>query len=426
MKFLYSDSLDYIDPDYDFLADRPSRDRKAHAADQFPHEFMDEPPYDGLLVSRAAVGDATRRGKYTQSQSMRFRREGARAFLRFPEAHFPGSMMMGDNGAFSYRNEDVPPYEVADTLEFYEDGGFTHGCAVDHLIFDLNGDEPPSEEARRRSAITLENADAFITQSRALGDRFTPIGVVQGWSVGSMADAAESLTKMGYDYLALGGTVPLRIEQISAILERVRERVGSHVRLHVLGFGKIDHVDVLRRHGVASFDTTSPLLRAFKDGRRNYFVAQPDGSVGYHIAIRIPDAIDNPKLLRQAKRGRLDQESLLRLERRALKEVRAFGRGGSSPEEAVEATLAYGRYALWDEGRTKEQNETRLQTLRRSYSAALRERPWEHCECRVCREIGVEVMIFRASNRNKRRGMHNLHVFTQQLAKSNVAGKVNA
>ena len=423
MKFLFSDSLDFVDPDYDFLADRAAQNRRTHASDLFPHEFLDAAPYDGLLVSRAAVGDVRRRGKYSEAQAMRFSREGARAFLRFSEARYPGSIVMGDNGAFSYRDEHVPPFGVEDTLDFYEDGGFTHGCAVDHLIFDLLPDDAPaSEEAQRRSAITLANAEAFLPASKVLGRGFTPVGVVQGWSPASMADAARDLVAMGYRYLALGGTVPLRIEQIARVLAAVREAVPADVRLHVLGFGKVEQVDVLRTHGVASFDTTSPLLRAFKDGRRNYYVARPDGTLGYHTAIRIPDALDNPRLLRAAKRGRLDQDALEGMERTALAEVRAVGAGRGAGtgdvEAAVAAVMAYARYALWDERRSEARNEAHLARLAQAYADALRDRPWERCPCRVCRESGVEAMIFRGSNRNKRRGMHNLHVFHRHLAAS--------
>ena len=56
----------------------------------------------------------------------------------------------------------MPPYTPEDTVEFYDDGDFTHGCSVDHIIFDfdetLAGMEGGTAEARRRFDITLENA----------------------------------------------------------------------------------------------------------------------------------------------------------------------------------------------------------------------------------------------------------------------------
>src|SRR4051812_28941777 len=104
MRFVFADSLDFIDPAYDFVAERNGTGRSVHRDDQFPHEHLDESPYDGILVSRGIVGDALNPGKYTEAQLMRFRREGARCFLRYPEERFPGSLMIGDCGAFTYRD----------------------------------------------------------------------------------------------------------------------------------------------------------------------------------------------------------------------------------------------------------------------------------------------------------------------------------
>lgn len=420
MKFLYSDSLDYVDPEYDFLNDRTGAKRRAHEDDDFPHEHLDCAPYDGLLVSRAIVGDARRPGKYNEAQCMRFRREGARAFLRFPLKSYPDSMIMGDCGAFSYRAAKTPPYKIDDTLEFYEDGAFTHGCSVDHLIFDFLDDSAAGPtEARRRFDITLDNAENFLKGSKALGRCFTPVGVIQGWSAKSMAQAGALLCKQGYKYLAVGGMVPLKIEQIEAALSAIRGAIPRSTRIHLLGFGKTEQLDRLRKYRISSFDTTSPLLRAFKDGRRNYYARTDDDQLDYYMAVRIPQAVDNDDLMRRAKRGRLDQDSLLKLEKSALDDVRAFAKRRTRLAVAVDSVIAYGRYALWDDKETPLKNEARLKLLHQQYTKTLGDRPWENCKCRVCRESGVEALIFRSSNRNKRRGMHNLQIFYEFLRDGN-------
>ena len=139
-------------------------------------------------------------------------------------------MLMGDCGAFTYRNLPEPPYRADDTAEFYADGGFTHGCSPDHLIFDFDDvgitrtlrDVP--EDLRHRYEITLQNAAEFYKASAQIGGEFTPMGVIQGWSAQSMAEAARSLVRMGYDYLAIGGTVPLKIAQIPASLAGLARR----------------------------------------------------------------------------------------------------------------------------------------------------------------------------------------------------------
>ena len=362
------------------------------------------------------VGDARKPGKYNEAQCMRFRREGARAFFRFPKELYPTSLIMGDCGAFSYRNLEEPPYTTDDTLEFYEDGGFTHGCSVDHLIFDfLDEDAPAPEEAKRRQAITLRNAEKFLVASKCLGSGFTPIGVIQGWSAASMAKAANALCKMGYDYLAVGGMVPLRINQIEHALAAIREAIPDNTCLHLLGFGKTEHLDGLKHYGIASFDTTSPLIRAFKDDHKNYYTSKDDSRLDYYKAVRIPQAMGNDKLLRQVKKGRLNQDNLLALESTALQSVRDYANQHTELTETIDAVIAYSRYALWDDAENETRNEARFESLRTSYARTLGDRPWEACPCRVCREIGVEVLIFRSSNRNKRRGMHNLQVFYQHL-----------
>lgn len=422
MRFVFADSVDTIDPEYDFIEDRNGKGRSVHRDDEYPHEFLDQAPYDGILVSRGIVGDVGHPGKYSEAQLMRFRREGARRFLRYPVEKFPDSILIGDCGAFSYRNLPEPPYHADDTAEFYADGGFTHGCSPDHLIFDFDdvgvtrtlSDVP--EDVRGRYEITLQNASEFHRAAKTLGPAFTPMGVIQGWSAESMAQAACSLADMGYDYLAIGGTVPLKIEQISRVLGALRDAIPDHVRLHLLGFGKIEELAVLERHKVTSFDTTSPLLRAFKDARKNYWARTPSGDLSYYTAIRIPQATQNNKLKQKALEGSLNQEDARRLEDAALHQVRAYAVHEASLEQTLDAVIDYWTALNWDEEASPSRRVDAATRQRKAYARTLSDRPWESCSCRVCRESGVESVIFRTSNRNKRRGIHNLHVFHTHLS----------
>ena len=421
MRFVFADSLDVVDPGYDFVADRNGAGRTVHRDDEYPHEFLERAPYDGILVSRGIVGDVRHPGKYSESQLMRFRREGARRFLRYPLDRFPDSMLMGDCGAFTYRNLPEPPYQADDTAEFYADGGFSHGCAPDHLIFDFDdvgvhrtlADVP--EDVRNRYEVTLQNAAEFRISGQQVGPGFTPMGVIQGWSAQSMADAARSLVSMGYDYLAIGGTVPLKIDQIRRVLASIRDAVPASVRLHLLGFGKIEELSALEEFGVTSFDTTSPLLRAFKDAKKNYWMRTADGDLSYYTAIRIPQATENNKLKHKALEGSLNQEHARRLEDAALGGVRAYAVGGASLDESLDAVMDYWTALNWDEEASPSRRAAAAAKQRKVYAHTLADRPWEQCDCRVCRESGVEALIFRTSNRNKRRGIHNLHVFHTHL-----------
>jgi hypothetical protein len=314
-------------------------------------------------------------------------------------------------------------------LEFYSDAGFTHGCSVDHVIFDFNreanGKATGGETARQRFDITQENAREFLALSKGMGQPFTPIGVAQGWSPSSLAESARQLEKMGYSYIALGGLVPLRAEDIHRCLDQVRARISAKTRIHLLGFAKAEQIGEFVRHGIESFDSTSPLLRAFKDARANYYVlkdsassleaGEPARGLEYYAAIRIPQALENVRLTRAAREGKLNQESLLEMEKRALDAVRGYDRETVGLEAAVEAVAEYGSLLADDPAEGSASREKLRQAIRESALRTLQDRPWKNCSCEICREASIEVMVFRSSNRNKRRGFHNLGVFFQYV-----------
>lgn len=416
MIFLYADSLDMVDASYDFQRDRNSPGRDVFNDDVFPHEVLGFAPYDGMLVSMATTGGPRRRGsKYTTAQMLRFRREGARAFLRLDSPELRSMPIFGDCGAFSYHREPRPPYSVHEVVEFYEDSGFTHACSVDHVIFDFDesarGMRGGSVEARTRFDITIDNAAEFIKLAPA--SCFTPLGVVQGWSPDSMAESARRLCAMGYDYLALGGMVPLRTEQIKACLRAIRE-AAPDVRLHILGFAKADDLASFSAFDITSFDTTSPVLRAFKDAKANYYELQDDGTMDYFAALRVPQAIINRDLVNLAKSGAVNQEALLQLERETLRTLREFDKGSADLERALDALDQYYRAGL-PENDPRLPGSASAAGRRERNRRTLSERPWQRCECRVCKDIGIEVALFRGRDRNKRRGIHNLQTFHRMV-----------
>lgn len=413
MKFIFADSLDFVDPGYDFINDRNAPGRKPYWDDAYPHEILGYAPYHGMLVSRGIVGDGPVKGKYTEAQAMRFRRMGAREFLRLNKPEFAHLDLFGDCGAFTYVAEDVPPYTPADTMEFYHDCGFTHGCSVDHIIFDFDetvaGMTGGSAEARRRFDITLENADAFLAQARR-EKAFTPMGVVQGWSPDSMAEAARRLVAMGYDYLAIGGMVPLKAEQIKRCLRAIRDAVPPSTRLHILGFAKANEIHEFAPFNVTSVDTTSPLIRAFKDDKQNYWLG--DGpKLTYYTAIRVPQSLENPRLQRHVRQGDFKAERLTQMETSALAALRAYDHDDQDLEGVLETVLEYNAVLATGQAYEHVRDKPVMEKLRTRYRTTLADKPWRKCDCRICKDVGIEVMIFRASNRNKRRGIHNLAAF---------------
>src|SRR5579864_9390956 len=224
MKFFLPDSQDLVDPSFDFETEERSALRMRHRDDRYAHEIFASPPFDGLLVSKSMVDGFGETGsRYSIAQRHRLLRGGAGHFFRVPPgAPFP---IMGDCGAFTYFRERTPPYSIEEVLQFYLDCRFDFGISVDHVIlaYDarwdnlLPGMEPP-EEFRFRQELTLTLAEQFLRSHREARLLFEPLGVAQGWSPRSYAESVRRLQGMGYNYVAIGGLVPLRTKDILACL----------------------------------------------------------------------------------------------------------------------------------------------------------------------------------------------------------------
>lgn len=426
MKFLYADTQDYVDPEYDFLNDRNAPGRKRYWDDQYAHEMMSPAPYDGLLVSMSAVrpaaGVSNSKVRYSTAEQQRFLREGARKFLRLSEQKFKDTMVMGDCGAFAYVEHPTPAYAPAEVVDFYADGGFTHGCSPDHIIFNCDSSNPPAEDQDDdiiyRYNITLDNAKEFLRLTNEAGRPFEPLGAVQGWSPKSMATAAKSLEDMGYRYLAIGGLVPLKVEQIHEVLKELRATIKAETNIHLLGFAKAERIHEFTNYGITSFDSTSPLIRAFKDAKSNYYLENRTSKLDYYTAIRIPQAIENPKLMQGIKRGILSAEALQGKEAIALKTLRDYDKGLADYEATISALTNYLRLTLSGSISSTEELEKEVAKSIRLITPTLIDKPWKKCQCSICQSAGVETIIFRASNRNKRRGFHNLGVYHRHLQRT--------
>jgi hypothetical protein len=108
---------------------------------------------------------------------------------------------------------------------------------------------------------------------------------------------------------------------------------------------KADDIDSFNSFRITSFDTTSPLLRAFKDKKSNYYLPDKSGRLRYYTAIRLPQALENNKLMRLVKQGTVPQEKLVDLEHRALEHLRAYDAGRATLNRVLNSVLAYGSLA---------------------------------------------------------------------------------
>lgn len=402
MKFFFPDSHDLVDPTFDFHTERRSPTRVRQQGDQYAHEVFDDPPYSGLLISKAIV-DGTEKGagKYTTAQRLRLLRNGAREFFRIGDRALE---TIGDCGAFSYVKERTPPYSVDEVLSFYEQCRVDYGVSVDHIILGFQADDSLNaidavtlESYRERQSTTLDLAREFIKSHRKQRLPFTPMGVAQGWSPASYAESTRKLQSIGYEYIGVGGLVPLKTDEIISVLRAIDKVRRASTKFHLFGVNRCEHLDDFESYGVASFDSTSPLLQAFKHDRDNYYTHHYKYS-----AIRVPQVEGNMRLSAQVRAGIVDQDNARRLEKACLVGLSEFDNHG----RGLAGLLGLLReYDLVHDGRKDRTND---------YERVLVDHPWKSCRCRVCRDLGIHVVIFRGAERNRRRGFHNLFVVHQQ------------
>ena len=397
MKYFIPEWDDLVDPKYDFKTDTITPNRDTLRDDVYAHQIYQTPNYDGILVSKTVIGKSKKKKELIEKL-------GIHKFLDWP------AEIMGDCGAFSYLQEEKPPYTTEEILDYYQSHGFNYGISVDHLIVGSYAKEGIREF---RYDLTLKNAEDFINKHKSRGCNFTPIGAAQGWSPESYRDAVKELIGMGYDYIAVGGVARAKSEEIIAILQSIRPYLTASTRLHLLGVGRINVTSYFRHRGVTSFDSASPLRKAWLDPQTNYYT--PSGKT--YIAVRIPSSnAKSGKIKRVLEAGLSDRKTLKKLEDRAINSLRKFDAGSISLSEALEAILAYDKLLILPENeKNKSQNSARRFHTRNEYKRLLEDKPWQMCYCAVCQEIGVEAIIFRGNDRNRRRGFHNTYIFNQRF-----------
>lgn len=405
MKFYFPDSQDQVSPSYDFLHDEHSPLRVRQRDDRYAHEVLTARPYDGLLVSKAIVDGTTRGvGKYSMSQRQRLYRYGVRDFFRLPAT----MVTLGDCGAFSYVNEPEPPYTINEVTDFYSQCGFDAGVSIDHVILGYRrpGTGDPPEEWAERRRISLAFAERFLSAVVDQHLDFEPVGAAQGWDPASFADSVRELQAMGYKRIALGGMVALKTPDILASLEAIAAIRSPGTELHLLGISRVESIGEFRRLGVTSFDSTSSFRQSFMDDRDNYHTAERT-----YTAIRVPQVDGNPTVKKAILSGAISQRDAIEAERLSLKQLREFETGSCELNEVLNTVLDYGRLVG-----LKGDYE-------RQYRQTLQDAPWRDCQCGLCDRHGIEIAIFRGSERNKRRGFHNLSVLAEQMQRVDLTSR---
>jgi hypothetical protein len=387
MKYFLPEWDDLVDPQYDFASDTSSCSQGSWENQVFSHEIYGHTNSDGFLLSRAIA-------ECTKLKKERINALGVHGYIRIPNT-IP---VMGDCGAFDYIEQESPPYTTDDVLDYYTRLGFDYGVSVDHLIVPAFMDK-----AKYRYDLTIHNADEFLKEHRTRGLSWEPIGSVQGWDPWSYAECARQYAAMGYRYIALGSLVRKKTSEIINLLQAVRSVVPDSMKIHLFGIGRVNATREFEALGVTSVDSASPLRKAWLNADTGYLT---HGGNRY-AAIRIPQPEKNPRVKASIRSGRITLEHATQVEQKALLCLRGYDAGSVSLENTLSALSELDH--LIDEDR---KDHTAL------YRRTLEDKPWKNCPCEICRSTGVEVIVFRGNNRNRRRGFHNTWVWYNQLQRA--------
>jgi len=370
LKFIIPDWDDVVDPGFDFVAERTSED---YRRDRFLYgarlwELVGE-VVDGVLISISTL---------SESKLERIKRTGGvRKFMKLPDS----MQVIGDCGAWQYRDKEVPPYDVREVLEYYKLLGVDYGVTLDHIPF--FGDPV------RRMEFTKRAAKEMYELWRSGGYRFELLGAVQGVSIEDYVKSLRELHGYGFRGFAIGGLAKRDTDFVKKLVETVTAEVkslGGVKKVHFLGVTRLGVLPALRKLAdyvdEVSFDSSSILRIAWSREHGNYLTA--DGRA--YTAIRVVDK--GPEVEKVAH--------LL------LTKLREYDAGSASFEDVWNVLRDYVRLVG---------HERYLPY----YVATLRDMPWKRCNCGVCKSVGIEVIIFRGNDRNRRRGFHNVYVFSQLL-----------
>jgi len=399
---------DFLDVDYDFAKDKFSSLKRSTRNEEHSIAMMrPQRLCDGVLVSLAQnLGTKGLLKRVDKISSDALAPRSVRAHFKLENSQWA----FGDCGAFSYVNEDKPTISVEQAVALYDLHEFDFGASVDHIPIpeiQRDGKKHTLTEAERRQRVRLtkRNAERFINLHRATGANFVPVGVIQGVDANDFGPQLAEYVDMGYSHIALGGLVPRSDAEVLEIVEVVSKRTRQLRQapwIHLLGVFRPALQEKFRELGINSFDSATYFRKAWLRSGQNYLGT--DGK--WYAAIRVPPTTDARTMIRLKESG-VSERRLKTLERKALAALTAYDIGAASLTWCLRNVLAYDSLLV--------RNETEEKDIAEAYRKTLEAKPWNTCTCQVCRSIGINALIFRGLNRNKRRGAHNTLQLFQKI-----------
>ncbi|WP_460880667.1 tRNA-guanine transglycosylase DpdA [Pontibacter rugosus] len=221
--------------------------------------------------------------------------------------------------------------------------------------------------------------------------------MAQGWSPESYLNSVKQLEEIGYSYIALGGLNRLRNDDIIKVVTSCSQAKSATTQFHLLGVSRLEHIELFNQLGVTSFDSSMPLRQAISDDKTNYHTPEQA-----YLAIRVPQTMASPRLLKLVSKQTLDQEELSTLEIASLDILRKYDSDKASLNDVLHVLQGGITY--------RKERDFIIE-----YKKVLEAKPWKECRCPICKELGIEVILLRNRERNLRRGFHNLYTFSNKL-----------
>ncbi|EHQ36201.1 tRNA-guanine transglycosylase DpdA [Methanoplanus limicola] len=393
MRYFIPEWDDLVDPDYDFSTDTHSEKHNNNPLinDNYIWDIFgkDNIPFDGLLISIATIKNKIK--KFNQ-----IKEKGVHNFFGL-DKDFP---IMADCGAFSYIKEEIPPYKTEDVLLMYKNMKVDYGVSIDHLVVSAF-----SEQKEERMNITYNNGiEAHKLWKKQYKDDFKLIVSVQGETTDDYINMYNKFLENDIKIMAFGGLVRSQTEFIVELINRIISEIKNSGRkpnyLHFFGLARPSifiKMKELENLGVeVAFDSASPLRRAWLASascENNYVSKEQKG----YSAIRIPQKLTGKK------KDLIPADEYQILSQNTLKAVQNYGKDKLDLDSSIKILSDF-----------NEKINERPQILE-SYRKTLRDKPWDKCECPICSSTGIDTIIFRGNNRNRRRGFHNTKVFYDLL-----------
>ena len=406
-SYFLPDWDDLLDPNFNFETDTFSGENREEREDKHLCALMKpERMCDGILVSLAQQG--TSKGPLKRLDGTEINALSPMP-LRKQYALESDQWLFGDCGAFSYVSEDEPTISVEQAVALYDLYGFDFGASVDHIpVQKFNKNGVPStlskEERQARVDLTRTNAERFIEITKKRKAQFNPVGTIQALTPELYAKSVRDYYNLGYRHLALGGLVPLsdsKIENIVRAVISAADELNERPWIHLFGIFRPKLQDLFRELKIDSFDSATYFRKAWLRSDRNYL-----GKNGkWYAALRVPMTSDG-RTLKRLKATDVDIEHLKQEEQEVLRQLCLYDKDQASIDDVLDVILSYDQHLT---------RANKTPSMKAEYRRTLEDKPWRGCECPFCENLGIHILVFRGSNRNRRRGAHNTLMLYERI-----------